>query len=178
MVMFVVDGAEIDLPRNLALIDTNILVALADPDDQHHAYAQQFIDEQDDFQLAVAPPVIGEACSLLIGKRKRRDRAEWLLNWLLSPGSGIRLLPAPHGSPEASVQRYLGADLEWMTRHKLDYVDAYLMQMAHQITSNCTFRPDLVIVTNDMRDFLRCFNGGYRYRVHDVATGDTIDMDA
>lgn len=177
MVMFVVEGAEIDLPRNLALIDTNILVALADPTDEHHDYAQLFVDEQQDFQLAVAPPVIAEACSFLIGSRKKRDRAEWLLNWLLSPGSGIRLLPAPHGSPEAAIQRYLGADAACMTKHKLDYVDAYLMQMAHQITSNCAFRPDLVIVTNDLSDFLRCFGGGYSYRVHDISTGDTIGME-
>ncbi|OUJ10332.1 type II toxin-antitoxin system VapC family toxin [Acetobacter sp. DsW_063] len=174
MVMFTVEGADIDLPRNLALIDTNILVAFADPTDDHHSYAQLFINEQEDFQLAVAPPVIGEACSLLIGKRKRRDRAEWLLQWLLSPGSGIRLLPAPHGSAEDVIQRYLGADVAWMNRHKLDYVDAYLMQMAHQITSNCTFRPDLVIVTNDLSDFIRCYGSGYKYRIHDISTGDTI----
>ena len=177
MVMFVIEGAEIDLPRNLALIDTNILVALADPSDDFHDYAQLFIDEQEDFQLAVAPPVIAEACSFLIGARKRRDRAEWLLNWLLSPGSGIRLLPAPHGSPEAAIQRYLGADVACMTQYKLDYVDAYLMQMAHQITSNCAFRPDLVIVTKDLSDFLRCFGRGYNYRVHDISTGDTIEME-
>jgi predicted nucleic acid-binding protein len=174
MVMFVVEGAEIDLPRNLALIDTNILVALADPEDDDHDYAQLFVTEQQEFNLAVAPPVIGEACSLLIGSRKRHDRAEWLLRWLLDPGSGIRLLPAPHGSPELAVQRYLGADVAWMAQYKLDYVDAYLMQMASQITSSCTFRPDLVIVTNDLKDFLRCFGGTYSYRIHNISTGETI----
>lgn len=176
MVMFVVEGAELDLPRNLALIDTNILVALADPDDDNHDYAQLFMEEQDEFQLAVAPPVIGEACSLLIGSRKRRDRAEWLLHWLLDPGSGVRLLPAPHGAAEPSVQRYLGADVAYMAQHKLDYVDAYLMQMANQISSACAFRPDLVIVTNDLKDFLRCFGKSYGYRVHNISTGDTIGM--
>lgn len=176
MVMFVVEGAEIDLPRNLALIDTNILVAMADPDDQDHDYALLFIEEQEDFQLAVAPPVIAEACSLLIGSRGRRDLADWLLQWLLSPGSGIRLLPAPHGSPEEAVQRYLGSDIAWMRQYRLDYVDAYLMQMAHYITSRCEFRPDLVIVTNDLKDFLRCFGGGYSYRIHNISTGETIGM--
>jgi predicted nucleic acid-binding protein len=176
MVMFVVEGAEIDLPRNLALIDTNILVALADPNDHHHDYAQLFVEAQEDFQLAVAPPVIAEACSFLIGSRKRRDRAEWLLNWLLTPGNRIRLLPAPHGSPEAAIQRYLGADVAYMSKHKLDYVDAYLMQMAHQITSSCAFRPDLVIVTNDLSDFLKCFGRGYSYRVHNISNGETIGL--
>jgi predicted nucleic acid-binding protein len=176
MVMFVVEGAEIDLPRNLALIDTNILVSLADPNDPDHDYAQLFVEEQEDFDLAVAPPVIGEACSLLIGSRKRRDRAEWLLNWLLTPGNGIRLLPAPHGSPEGAIQRYLSADFAWMAQYKLDYVDAYLMQMASQITSSCAFHPDLVIVTNDLKDFLRCIGGGYKYRIHNISNGETIGM--
>lgn len=174
MVMFVLEGAEIDLPRNLALIDTNILVAFANPNDPEHDYAQLFLEEQEEFELAVAPPVIAEACSLLIGKMKLRERAEWLLSWILTPGSGIRLLPAPHGLPEGSLQQYLGEDVSWMKKHKIDYVDAYLMQMAHQITSSCTFRPDLVIVTNDLRDFLSCFGSGYSYRVHNITTGETI----
>lgn len=174
--MFVIEGAEIDLPRNLALIDTNVLVARADPNDKDHDSALLFIEEQEDFQLAVAPPVIAEACGLLIGSRKRRDLAEWLLNWLVSPGSGVRLLPAPHGLHEVALQRYLGSDIDWMRQHRLDYVDAYLMQMAHQITSSCDFRPDLVIVTNDLKDFLRCIGQGYSYRIHDIAAGETIDM--
>lgn len=176
MVLFMVEGAEIDLPRNLALIDTNILVALADPKDKHHEYAWLFVEVQRDFQLAVAPPVIAEACSFLIGSRKRRDRAEWILRWLLSPGSGIRLLPAPHGSPEAAIQRYLDADVAYMSKYKLDYVDAYLMQMAHAITSNCSFRPDIVIITNDLSDFTKCFGCGYSYRIYDMATGETLEM--
>ncbi len=65
-----------------------------------------------------------------------------------------------------------------MTQHQLDYVDAYLMQMANQITSSCAFRPDLVIVTIDLKDFLRCFGKGYSYRVHNISTGETIGLAA
>ncbi|OWK27883.1 hypothetical protein SPDO_29660 [Sphingomonas dokdonensis] len=61
-----------------------------------------------------------------------------------------------------------------MSKHKIDYVDAYLMQMADQITAHCTFRPDLVIVTNDLTDFLKCFGAGYSFRIHNITTGETI----
>ena len=175
MVAFTIDGAELDLPRNLALLDTNILIAFANPNDASHFDAKLFLEAQDEFVLAVAPPVIVEACSFLIGKLKLPQRAEWLLQWLLTPGTGVRLLPAPHGADEASLQTYLGADTAWMSRYKLDYVDSFLMQMAHRITTSCEIRPDLVIVTKDLSDFLGCFRRGYSYRVHDISSGETFD---
>lgn len=173
MPIFAVNGADLDLPRNLALLDTNILIARADKTDQYHLEATLFLDEQEEFVLAVAPPVIGEACSYLIGKLKRRDRAEWLIQWLLTPGTGIRILPAPHGASESEVQSYLSADYAWMSQYKLDYVDSFLMQMADRITSASNYSPDLVIVTKDITDFLRCFQKGYAYRVHDISTSET-----
>jgi predicted nucleic acid-binding protein len=175
MVAFAIDGAELELPRNLALLDTNILVALAYEHDPHHLEATLFVEEQQDFVLGVPPPVIVEACSFLIGKLKRRDRAEWLLQWLLTPGTGVRLLPAPHGAGELELQTFLGADSAWMALYKLDYVDAFLMQMANRITIACTFKPDLVIVTKDLTDFFRCFKGGYAYRVYDISSNETYD---
>ncbi|WP_370168467.1 PIN domain-containing protein [Sinorhizobium fredii] len=175
MPSFAIEGAELDLPRNLAILDSNILIALALQDDQRHDEVHIFIDCQTEFILGVPPPVIAEACGFLIGKAKRPDRAEWLLRWLLTPGTGVLLLPAPHDVKEQAIQAYLNSDAGWMSLHKLDYVDAYLMQMASVITERCEYKPDLVIVTGDMRDYLRCLRKGYAYRIHDVSSGETYN---
>src|SRR5690606_2287414 len=74
--------------------------------------------------------------------------------------------PDPDATGRVIHRQDAGSDAAAITYElRFDGVD-YLMQMAHQITSNCAFRPDLVIVTNDLRDFLRCFGGGYSYRIH------------
>lgn len=174
MVSWVIHGAEFELPRNLALLDTNVLVARAHEDDAHHLNALYFLDSQEDFVLGVAPPVIAEACSLLIGKLKRPDRAEWLLRWLLTPGTGIRLLPAPHAVAEVEAEAFLLSNVDWMAKRNLDYVDSFLMQMAHRLTVTCAFKPDLVIVTADLRDFVTCYNSGFAYRIHDLGSNQTF----
>lgn len=177
MPTFAITGSELELPRNLALLDTNILIALADPDYPHHPDIKTWLDYQEDYILGVPPPVIVEACNFITGKLKRPDRADFLLRWLLTPGNAVRILPAPHDVAESAVQTYLGADVEWMAQHRLDYVDAFLMQMANRITDACQFRPDLVIVTMDLGDFLRCLKKGYAFRIYDPVSDGLLSND-
>lgn len=176
MPIYAIEGVEIELPRNLAILDTNILIALALPDDEFHAEVEQFFEDQDKFIFGVPPPVIVEACSFIIGARKRHDLALKLLQWLLTPGSGVILLPAPHGPGEREVQAFLSADSAWMTKHNLDYVDAYVMQMADMVTRYCEYNPGLLIITNDMKDYWRCWQQGYAFSVYDITQREIIDF--
>ncbi|OOO18564.1 hypothetical protein BS627_17510 [Agrobacterium salinitolerans] len=176
MPLYPIEGIELNLPRNLAILDTNILIALALPDDALHAEVEQFIDDQDQFIFGVPPPVVAEACSFIIGKKKRHDLALNLLRWLLTPGNGVVLLPAAHGPKESDIQAYLNADVAWMLKHKLDYVDAYVMQMADMLTRYCQLRPGLVIITKDMKDYLRCWQQGYIFSVFDITQKEILDF--
>jgi predicted nucleic acid-binding protein len=176
MPLYPIEGIELDLPRNLAILDSNILIALALPDDSLHAEVEQFIEEQDQFIFGVPPPVVAEACSFIIGKKKRHDLALNLLRWLLTPGSGVILLPAPHGPRESDIQAYLNADSAWMLKHHLDYVDAYLMHMAHMVTVSCQLKPGLIIITKDMKDYLRCWQQGYSFSVYDITQREVLDF--
>lgn len=173
MPFFSIEGIELDLPRNLALLDTNVIIAIFDPNDENYEDAQYFLSAYPELILGVAPPVIAEACGLLIGKMKRGDLAAEMMQWLITPGTGLRLLPAPHNLTNDEIMQYLGADANWMRENRVDYVDAFLMQMAHTITEKCSFNPDLTIVTKDS-DFLRCRGKGYGYRIHNIVSDETI----
>jgi hypothetical protein len=104
--------AVLDLPRNLALLDTNVLVAYANDEDALHDQAQLFIESQDEFELIVVPPVIVEACGLL-AKRRLQRTVFYLLNWILTPGNVV-LLPSPH--PPLAVNEILAGHTSWMTK--------------------------------------------------------------
>jgi predicted nucleic acid-binding protein len=118
-------AAEFDLPRKLALLDTNVLVALADPRENLHADANYVIEEIR-YTWLVMPPVIVEACGLLI--RRRRIQETWALaEWLLDPGNAI-LLPDLHDVRKTAES--FEAHTRWMRRYGVDYVDAYLVELA------------------------------------------------
>jgi len=50
-----IPGAELDLPRNIAILDTNVLVAYADDRDQHHEQAFVFLEAEDSYVWLVPP---------------------------------------------------------------------------------------------------------------------------
>ncbi|MDF3856598.1 PIN domain-containing protein [Paracoccus pantotrophus] len=173
MPIFPISEVELDLPRNLALLDTNVLIALFDKGDANYEDARYFLEAHTELVLGIAPPVIVEACGIFIGKMKRSDLAAEMLQWVITPGTGLRLLPAPHQLSEPAILQYLSADAGWMRDWRVDYVDAFLMQMAHQITKVCSLHPELVIVTKDS-DFLRCRGKGYGYRIHNIVSDETL----
>jgi predicted nucleic acid-binding protein len=134
MPIFPISGAELDLPRNVALVDTNVLVALADDRDQHHEQTVLFFEAGSDYQLLVAPPVIVEACGMLIRRRREQRAALGLVRWLLTLGNAI-VLPAPHAPTDVNAVLFDHAG--WMRKFEIDYVDAYLMEIAHRLTTVC-----------------------------------------
>ena len=82
-------GATLDLPRNLALLDTNVLVAYQLSTDRDHDQAEAFVEAGADYELLVAPPVLVESCGML-SSRSGRDAVGRLLSWLLTPEGSSR----------------------------------------------------------------------------------------
>jgi predicted nucleic acid-binding protein len=164
MPRFEISGSSVELPRNIALLDTNVLVGIIDERDQHHEQATLFLEGGDDYQLLVPPPVVFEACAILIRHRDLSVAAR-LVTWLLTPGNAM-IFPSPHASP--GVAEALRDHSLWMQRYKVDYVDAYLMEIAHQLTMQCGLRPSTPIVTFDTSDFYKCGLGGYSFSLYDM----------
>jgi predicted nucleic acid-binding protein len=171
MPIFQIPGGEIDLPRNLALLDTNVLAAFANADDSLHDQAKLFIENENDFSLIVVPPVIVETCGLL-SKRTMHTRLIDLLRWLWTPGNVV-FLPSHH-FPNLSTA--LAAHTSWMSKFNIDYVDSYLVETAHKITHACDLRPSAPIVTFDTQDFWRCSSKGQSFSLYDMKDLDLIPM--
>jgi len=169
-----INGVEIDLPRNVALLDTNVLVAYADDQDNDHASAILAIDENTDFLWLVTLPVVVEACGLL-GRRRDHGAVLDLLLWLLTPGN-VTLLPGSHPSlsPDGAVRRHS----DWMRQYVLDYVDSHLMDIADTLTQSLQLMPDIPIATFDTADFFRCAGRGRRYSLYNVREFELIDFAA
>jgi predicted nucleic acid-binding protein len=163
----------IELPRKLGLLDTNVLVALADKADQFHNDASIVIEECD-YELAISYPVIVEACGLLSSRRGHRSVLN-LLELLLQPGS-FWLLPGCH--PVLETQRMLVANVTWMQKFSIDYVDAHLMDLASVVTDQFDLKPHLPIFTFDTKDFMRCAAGEQRYSLFDMKSLELIDFAA
>lgn len=172
MPFFNIPGIDLDLPRNVALLDTNVLVALADESDGNHEQALTFVLADPDYEFLIAPPVIVESCGLL-SKRKNRPISLGLLAWLLNT-AGVTLFPAPH--PPGEVRPTLSGHAAWMERYRVDYVDAYLMEIAHRVTTKCDLRPHLPIVTFDAGDFLRCSGHGYEFSLYDMRDFQLVEF--
>lgn len=171
MPLFPIPGGEIDLPRNLALLDTNVLAAYANPDDGLHDQAKLFIENENVFNLIVVPPVIVETCGLL-SKRTMQTRVASILRWLWTPGNVV-FLPSHHFPHLAHA---LTMHAAWMSKFNIDYVDSYLIETAHKITHACELKPSAPIVTFDTQDFWRCSAKGQSFSLFDMKDLDLIEL--
>ncbi|MFN4311659.1 MAG: PIN domain-containing protein [Ferrovibrio sp.] len=174
MPQFSIPHTVLDLRRNIALVDTNVLVAYVDKTDALHEQATLFIDEHDFDELIVTPPVIVETCGLL-SKRGKRPIAEYLLSWLLTPGH-VRLFPNPHSPADTTLT--LHQHSMWMKKTNVDYVDAYLMEVAHCLTTACDFRPHVPIITFDTGDYIKCMRRDLFFSVYDMRDFQLIEVTA
>jgi predicted nucleic acid-binding protein len=172
MPLLQIAGTVLDLPRNVALVDTNVLVAFADGADQHHEQTLLFFEAGADFQLLIPPPVLVEATAMLIRRRGLRIALN-LIAWALTPGNAI-LLPDPHSPSEADAALF--AHAAWMRRFEVDYVDAYLMEIAHHLTIVCDLRPHIPIVTFDTGDYFKSSLNGYLFSLYDMRDLQLIEF--
>lgn len=155
------DGGDISLPRNVALLDTNILVARFNDRDDLHGNAVETLEADVRFEWLVTGPVLVEACGLLRSRRTEKEVQDLLL-WLKTPGGRVSVLTCAEGPNEH--QSRLPEHFEFISARKIDFVDCYLMHVATLIASAMGAEA-VPIVTVDSRDFFSGAGGNYRYGV-------------
>jgi hypothetical protein len=131
------------------------------------------LNATDPYDWVVVPPVIVEACGMLVSRRKNRRAAMWLLAWMLTPGGRVILLPDPNHPMEAA--QVLDAHAGWMRKYEVDFVDAYLMHAADRLTRACSLRPHAPVFTFDTGDYLKCSLQGYLFSLYDMRELDLIE---
>lgn len=164
MVTFRILGDDIDVPRNVALLDTNVVVAAINENDNLHPDVAAYFDVYDDYVFLVTPPVVVEACGLL-SRRRDNPLVVKLMSWLLTPGNNI-IFPT-HYRP-TDVQNVLDNNAKWMRDRQVDYVDAHLMHVATALTNACELNPHVPILTFDTGDYIKCAKQGYKFSVFDM----------
>lgn len=170
MAEFAIDGDTLDIPRNIALLDTNVLVAYFNTEDSLHHDTRAYFELYDDFVMGVTPPVVVETCGMLMS-RTRAWNVQQMLEWLMTPGTAF-VFPS-HFRPML-VSDILHENSNWMRDRELDYVDSYLMHTAHSITTKCEIQPSVPIITFDMGDFMKCSKQRYRFSLLDPRSADDL----
>lgn len=150
---------DIDLPRNIALLDTNVLVSYCDPSEKTHEDTIAALDMAE-FSWAVTRSVVVETSGFLAGSRKRPDLAQHLMEWVMTPGELIRI-----GETTESME----AARQYSRQFRVDFVDATLLDLANQISTKLDLTPSVHVATYDTRDFLMLYGqDGLNFHVYDM----------
>lgn len=163
MLYLEIAGQMIGYERNIAFVDTNIMLD-AFSDDEEIAELSKLMLIEGDYQVYVPWPVVVEACGML-SKRESQLKRQTMLNWLLQP-STPDILPSPHHADELMIS--FGDHVDYMRQCSIDYVDAHLMEIAHRFTIHGDLKPAATILTRDQRDFLRLFKKKYHYSLDNL----------
>jgi len=148
-----------DLPRDIALLDTNVLIALADPRDGRHEHTVAALD-LGEYRWVVTHASLLEAWNLLVGRQKRKDLAYNLMSWVLTPGHAILVGDAIEPVSLAH---------EYSQRFGIDLVDASLLDLADRMSRECSITPAVHVATYDTKDFLRLFGpSGLYFNLYDM----------
>ena len=148
-----------DVPRNIAFLDTNVLISLVDPNDVWHDQTVAALD-MGEYRWAVVLGSLIEAWNFLVGRVKRTQLAYDLMSWVLTPGNAILVGDAIE--PVSTAHLY-------SQRYAIDLVDASLIDLADRVSKACELNPAVHVATYDTRDFLRLFGvSGLSFHVYDM----------
>ena len=143
-----IDKRAYEIPAaRLAILDTCVLIAVADPHDGLHGKTIARLDEAD-YHWAVAHAAYLEAWNFLVGKARNRSTANQLYAWVSTPGNAIILGEAlePFDPPNRIAQS-----------HSIDLVDVSLAGLATRITRECELYSPAFVATYDTGDFTRLY---------------------
>ncbi|WP_068305686.1 type II toxin-antitoxin system VapC family toxin [Pararhodobacter sp. CCB-MM2] len=161
---FLLPSSSVTLPRNVALLDSNFIVGLIDERDQHHDQAQEFFSADFDFVWILTHPVLIESSGLL-SRRRDQPYAAKVMSWF-TEASQRRHINATHileKEGEAFSEPH-----HIMRTFRIDYVDAFLVDLADRISTTGEFEKGIPIVTFDTGDYTRCIGAGYKFSLWDM----------
>lgn len=148
-----------ELPRDIALLDTNVLISFIDPSDRWHENTNLVLD-CGEYRWAVSHANLLEAWNFLVGRKKRPDLAYALMRWALTPGKAILVGDAIE--PVSTAHKF-------SEKYTIDIVDAGLIDIASRISHDCKIVPAVHVATYDVGDFLRLFGTtGLTFNVYDM----------
>lgn len=161
---FAAPASVVELPRNVALLDSNFIVALANEKDSSHAQVVEFLEADFDFTWILTHPVLVE-CSGLLSRRRDKAYALQVISWFTEFSSRRHInstfILSDEGSAYADAQHLMNV-------FSIDYVDAFLIEVADKISRAGGFAKGIPIVTFDTGDFSRCIGAGYMYSIWDM----------
>lgn len=171
MPVWSIPARDYEMPRNIALVDTNVLVAMFDKNDARCSDATVAID-LGQFRWAVSHAAIIEAWNFLVGKVKRFDFAVSMMEWIMTPGNVILV---------DDVAESIGNAHRYSVNYKLDIVDASIIDLADRMTRSFSLKPFVHVATYDARDFLRVFGrpdlSFHVYDMRDLSSTTGADID-
>lgn len=163
---YALDAFELVPSPDMAVVDTNVLIAAFVQSDSLHETAKAFLELWGEQGIALVPvPVLVEAWGMIVGSRKDRVAGLEMLKWALDPML-VRLIPGHH-SHTCEVHSIA-------VQYGVDMVDAWILWLVNDMHDRCELNQRVRIVTFDVRDFIRCA-GRLRLRLFDIDANEDID---
>jgi len=165
---YALDPFELVMSPNMAIVDTNVLMAAFIPsDDGQHDTAKAFLELWGETGIALLPiPVLIEAWGMIVGSRKNRAAGLAMLEWALDPFL-VRLIPGDGGhANEVSAIAI---------QYEVDVVDAWILWLVTDIYGRCELNERIRIATLDITDFLPCA-GKFPLRLYDIDACEDLEF--
>lgn len=149
MYSFVVNSANVSVPRVVGILDTWLLVA-AFSNAKREDGARDTLDALADLRSLLVPgPVLVEAWGWIAGKHKEIAAGQAMLEWVFDPTTRVAVLP---DDPEQHLNVKRTRET---TGVELDLVDAYVIHSYHKLVGGMGKNSDVYIVSADLRDLMR-----------------------
>jgi predicted nucleic acid-binding protein len=153
-----VNGLSIEIRRDSVLVDTNVFInAFLGDNETKENY--RFCLENCEKPLVISMAVVIEAWGLIVGSKKNWIAGKEFLSWLITSADSIIILP-----------QHIEVNLEYSLVDSLgiDWVDAILYNLAHDISEKLALNPPMPLATLDLKDFSKLKGRGLKVGLLDM----------